>query len=94
MLCMLFLTVALIIPSRKRSKYSRGLLLYEGYTYSIRNLKKSGTYWTCSSHHKKGCKAKLTTIDTNNTTKVIEIWTIHNHPRPDVRVPSEMIILN
>lgn len=93
MLSILFLTVALIIPSRKRSKYSRGLLLYEGYTYSMRNLKRSGIYWTCSSHHKKGCKAKLTTIDSNNKIKVIDVLTIHNHPRPDVNIPTEMIIL-
>ncbi|CAB3250332.1 unnamed protein product [Arctia plantaginis] len=43
---------ALIIPSR--NKRGQGMLVFRNYTYSWRNHKKNGSYWTCSSHHKKG----------------------------------------
>lgn len=78
-----------MIPSRKRSKNSHGLLLYKGYTYSVRNLKKGGTYWTCSSHHKKGCKANLTTDESMKPNIIIKLNTHHNHPPPVINLQED-----
>ncbi|CAG9787382.1 unnamed protein product [Diatraea saccharalis] len=44
---------AYIIPPKFRKTKGNGRLLYKGYTYSWRNRKKNGNYWTCSSHQKK-----------------------------------------
>lgn len=52
----------------------------------MRNLKKNGAYWTCSSHHKKGCKANVTTDDNKKQLSVLN--TKHNHPPPDVNIAN------
>lgn len=86
-----FFTDALIIPSTKASKTSRGLLLYKGYTYSWRNKKAKGAYWTCSSHQKKGCKANVTTIELNEREPIVcRLNLEHNHPPRKLKLPSDI----
>lgn len=80
---------AYFIPSRKKSKRNQGLLLFQGYTYSLRNLKRSGAYWTCSSHHKKGCKANITTEEDGHPYRVVKVYTEHNHPAPVINIPED-----
>lgn len=81
-------TDAMIIPSRY--KRGQGMLLFRGYTYSWRNHKKNGNYWTCSSHHKKGCKAHATTNETEKPFEVTSFHTNHNHPPPKLKISPDI----
>ncbi|KAJ8718902.1 hypothetical protein PYW07_016458 [Mythimna separata] len=58
-------------PRGKRQLY------YNGFKYSCRNRYegKSDVRWYCSSHHSKGCRASVRTIDY----KIVSLSEIHNH---------------
>ncbi|CAH0399058.1 unnamed protein product [Chilo suppressalis] len=73
---------AFIIPSKfKRAKSKgNGMLLYKGYTYSWRNRKKRGNYWTCSSHQKKGCSASVSTDESKKPFIITHAYDFHTHP--------------
>lgn len=79
---------ALIIPSR--NKRGQGMLVFRNYTYSWRNHKKNGSYWTCSSHHKKGCKANVTTNESKIPFRITKFHTKHNHPPPAIKIPKDI----
>lgn len=66
------------------------MLLFRGYTYSWRNYKKFGNYWTCSSHHKKGCKANVSTNEAKKPFRVTKYYDKHNHAPPRIRMPTEI----
>ncbi|KAI8421131.1 hypothetical protein MSG28_008223 [Choristoneura fumiferana] len=60
-----------------------GILIFRGYKYSWRNSKKrGGAYWTCSSHQKKGCKANVSTEETDKAIIVTKYNCEHTHSPP------------
>lgn len=66
------------------------MLLFRGYTYSWRNYKKCGNYWTCSSHQKKGCKANVTTDERVKPFLLIKVNPHHNHSPPKLKIASDI----
>ncbi|KAL0881456.1 hypothetical protein ABMA27_001319 [Loxostege sticticalis] len=67
------------------------MVYFRGYTYSWRNRKRNGTYWTCSSHHKKGCRASVTTDESKQPFTVTSFYGDHNHPAPKAVAKSSSI---
>ncbi|KOB70603.1 Modifier of mdg4 [Operophtera brumata] len=55
---------------------NRPIIIVSGYRFNI--LKSHGvkTYWRCSTHLKRGCRAVLHTLE---DTTIIKCYNVHNH---------------
>lgn len=61
------------------SQKGKPLLNYNGYKYYKHRKYDKVARWVCSTHHKKGCRAVITTLD--NTIHSVKYE--HNHSRPN-----------
>lgn len=52
------------------------LLQYDGYTFNKKYKTRYGQRWVCSTHSTKGCKAYVSTDESNN---VLDYDVIHSH---------------